>query len=98
MAKKIVWSESAIRDRVNIFQFWTWHNKSVTYSNRLELLLQTAADLIGQFPHIGIQTDKPDVRAKLVKNFRVLYRETEGTIEIIRVWDTRQSPDKLEIG
>ena len=60
MAKKIEWTLTSIQDRFRIYHFWIDNNRSVSYSNKLELLFNEAAKLISEFPEIGTETDYPD--------------------------------------
>ncbi len=97
MAKKIVWTETAVKDRFGIYYFWLINNGSNSYSEKLERLFNESAKLIALFPEMGAKTDFPEVRVKLIKDFNVFYRNQSDSIEIIRVWDTRRNPDDLEI-
>lgn len=57
MAKEIVWTETSLRDRLTIYQFWLAHNRSNTYSEKLELLFDKSAQLLAKFPQAGMRTD-----------------------------------------
>ncbi len=96
MAKKIEWTESALFDRFKIYSFWLEHNKSADYSLKLELLFKETAKLISIFPEIGMETDMPGVRVKIVNRFKIFYTITRDSIRIIRVWDTKQDPDEFD--
>ena len=65
MAKKIEWTETSIRDRFSIYEFWIRNNKSDSYSKKLEILFNEAARLISEFPEIGTETDFPGIRVKV---------------------------------
>lgn len=97
MAKEIVWTEAAVVDRFKIYLFWLAHNKSETYSDKLERLFNESAKLIAQFPEIGTTTDYEGVRVKVVRNYKLFYMDSHDKIEIIRVWDTQQNPEGIEI-
>jgi plasmid stabilization system protein ParE len=97
MAKKIVWTETAVRDRFRIYQFWHWHNKSENYSLKLEKLFNESAKIISRFPEVGTKTDFKDVRLKVVRNYKIFYCTLEDRIEIIRVWDAKQDSDSLQL-
>jgi plasmid stabilization system protein ParE len=96
MAKKIEWTETSIRDRFRIYNFWIEHNKSDSYSKILETLFNEAAKLISEFPEIGTQTDSPDLRVKVVKSYKLFYINKIDKIQIIRIWDSRQNPSDLK--
>jgi plasmid stabilization system protein ParE len=97
MVKEIVWTETSVRDRLKIYEFWLEHNKSPVYSNKLENLFNESAKLLAQFSQIGIATDYLDVRIKLVRNYKLFYKDTPTRIEILRVWDTRQDPNEFRL-
>ena len=98
MAKEIVWTETSVQDRLGIFQFWLIHNKSATYSKKLEYLFNESVKLLAEFPQMGTPTDYQDLKVKIVRNYKLFYRDTSNRIEIIRVWDTRQNPKDLKLG
>ncbi len=97
MAKQIVWTQTAIEDRFRIYHFWLEKNKSDLFSEKLERLFKESAILLSEFPEIGIQTDFQGIRVKIVKHYKLFYQFTEDSIQIIRVWDSRQNPDNLQI-
>ncbi|NBP68410.1 MAG: type II toxin-antitoxin system RelE/ParE family toxin [Cytophagia bacterium] len=67
------------------------------FSEKLERLFNETAILLSEFPEIGIKTDYPDIRIKVIKNYKLFYQNFPDKIQIIRVWDNRQNPDNLEI-
>lgn len=95
MAKKVEWTEASLRDRVDIYRYWLDRNKSDSYSEKLEVLFNEAANLIGQFSQAGTETNVPYLRIKIVKHFKIYYLNQEDVIQIIRVWDTRRDPGSL---
>ena len=97
MAKKVEWTHTSLIDRVNIYRYWLNRNKSDSYSEKLEVLFNEAANLIAQFPEAGTETDFPNLRIKVVKHFRIYYINLEDAIQIIRIWDTRQDPNSLKV-
>lgn len=97
MAKKIIWSLHAQNDRKDILEYWNHRNKSKIYSKKLNILLKTSIKLISSHPNIGRKTDYFFIRSKVVKDYQIFYEETETSINILRIWDTRQEPEKLQI-
>ena len=96
MAKKIEWTQTSIQDRYRIYHFWINHNKTDSYSKKLEILFNEAAKLISQFPEIGTETDYPDLRVKVVRSYKLFYINDVNRIQIVRVWDSRQNPSEIE--
>jgi toxin YoeB len=49
-------------------------------------------------PQIGKMTDDPNTRIKVVKDYLIIYEETETQIFILTIWDRRQDPEKITKG
>ena len=96
MAKKVIWSKQAIKDRKEILQYWIDRNKSNTYSIKLNNLFIDAIELIAAHHNIGILTDLENVRSKLAKDYYIFYEINELTINILAIWDCRQNPNNIE--
>lgn len=96
MAKQVIWSRLAHSTRFQILDYWIKRNKSSTYSEKLNSLFEDAAILISKHPGMGKKTDVANIRIKIVKDYYFSYRETESSIEILTIWDSRQDPLKFE--
>jgi len=96
MAKQIIWSRLAHSDRLQILEYWINRNKSNVYSKRIYQIFEATTELVSKYPKIGKTTDLPDVRIKFVKDYFLTYRETDTTIEILTIWDSRQDPAKFD--
>ncbi|HET6557676.1 MAG TPA: type II toxin-antitoxin system RelE/ParE family toxin [Prolixibacteraceae bacterium] len=92
MAKQVIWSQLAQKDRKAILDFWINYTKSYAYSKRLNQIFENTAELISKHPKIGKNTEIQDVRIKIVKDYYFTYRESETRIEILTIWDSRQDP------
>ena len=53
MAKEVEWTETSLKDRVDIYRYWLDRNQSESYSEKLEILFNEAAALIARFPQTG---------------------------------------------
>lgn len=95
MAKRVIWSPLAIKRRREILEYWIKHNRSKTYSRKLNSLFKGAQKLISLHPNIGVPTNDPKVRHKLVRNYSLFYELGEDAITILTVWDHRRDPSKL---
>ena len=83
-------------NRFQILDYWIKRNKSVIYSKKLNQIFEDTADLLNRHSKIGKETDVPDVRIKIVRDYFFTYRETESSIEILTIWDSRQDPSKFD--
>ncbi len=96
MAKKVIWSLRAQKDKIEIFKYWSERNKSNRYSQKLNQLFKEAIQLLREHPYIGRSTDDDSIRIKIVRDYLLIYEVTETSINILSVWDGRQDPYKLE--
>ncbi len=96
MAKKIIWSLNAQKDRKNILQYWNKKNQSNRYSIKLNKLFKDAVKIILNYPGIGKLTDKENIRIKIVKDYLIIYEDLEKEIHILTIWDSRQNSLNLE--
>ncbi len=96
MAKNVIWSKQALKDRREILQNWIERNSSKIYSVKLNNLFVDAVQLIASHPNIGIRTDFENVRGKFVKDYYIFYEVKELSINILSIWDCRQNPSKLK--
>jgi addiction module RelE/StbE family toxin len=96
MAKEVVWSLRAQNERKEILKYWRLKNKSDTYNKKLNQLFQDSAKIIADYPQIGKPTDDNDARIKIVRDYLIIYEETETQIHILTIWDSRQDPDRLK--
>ena len=96
MAKRVIWSEDAFRDKEQIYSYWNNRNKSNLYSRKLNRLFGDTIKSILQMPSIGKNTNIENVKRIIARNFFLIYEESETTLTILRIWDSRQEPDKLK--
>ena len=96
MAKQIIWSLRAQQDKREILNYWRQRNKSNAYSKKLNELFKEAVKIITNFPQIGRVTDDAAARIKIVRDYLIIYEETDTNIFILTVWDSRQNPEDLE--
>ena len=96
MVKQIIWSQRSQNDRKQILEYWRNRNKSNTYSKKLDKRFREALNIIRDYPQVGKQTDDQKARIKIVKDYLLIYEETEDSIILLTIWDSRQDPEKLK--
>jgi len=74
MPREVRWSTRAVKEWVEILEYWIEINKSASYSNKLDHLLEASFVIISQFPEIGKPTDVPFVRIKILRDYLIYYR------------------------
>ena len=93
---KLIWSATAHKQKIEIFDYWNKRNKSKTYSRKLNILFNEAAEMLLSHPNLGRKTNFENVRLKLVRDYWPTYQITEDEIRILTIWDTRKNPDKFD--
>ena len=96
MARQIIWTNKAQKDRISIFTYWNNRNKSVVYSKKLNELFKESLLLISKHSMIGKLTDKENVRVKVLRDYLIIYEITENEIIVLTIWDCRQKPEDLK--
>ncbi|MCU0419482.1 MAG: type II toxin-antitoxin system RelE/ParE family toxin [Cyclobacteriaceae bacterium] len=93
--KKIVWTETAARQRRSILEYWLHRNKSNTYPLKLLRLSNEKANQVAANPLLYKAADFPDTRVAAMGHFSLFYKATDERIIITAFWDNRQDPEKL---
>lgn len=79
-------------------EFWVEHNKSATYSKKLQKLFKEKLKLLKTNPYIGRKTDLGDhIRIKRISNYLIFYEIQSEIITVLTIWDSRQDPEDLEV-
>jgi|AntRauTorckE6833_2_1112554.scaffolds.fasta_scaffold25406_2 toxin YoeB len=96
--KKVVWSERAQKEKLKILDFWIQQNKSTSYSEKLNSVIEETLELLKNHPEIGRKTDiGEDIRMKFIGNYEVFYQLTKETIYILSIWNTRRNPSDFKL-
>ncbi len=93
--KKIIWTETAARQRRSILEYWVQRNQSTTYSLKLLQLSNEKASLIAENPLIYKAAEFPDTHVAAMGHFSLFYKITDSAIIITAFWDNRQDPKEL---
>jgi addiction module RelE/StbE family toxin len=98
MAKrKVVWSTLAKLETQEILEYFLNRNKSATYSRKLYQLFKRELYRLSKYPEAGLKTKLTNVRGLVVKDYILFYEVFDDRIIVLKVWDCRQNPDKLNI-
>lgn len=96
--RKIIWSPSAKQDLENITDYLMheWGNRIVLkFLKKLDWILSQIEINPKQYPLIHSKFKLR--RCVLTKQNALYYRIKKGDIEIVRIFDTRQDPERLKI-
>ncbi len=95
--RKLIWQHLAQRDRKNIFSYWNERNKSNLYSKKLNKIFKEKTAALTERPYIGHPTDFENIRILVVEKYLIIYEVFDEEIVILRIFDGRDNPEKLEI-
>lgn len=98
MAKReVVWTRNSEIQLQEILEYFTNRNKSEQYSQRLYKKFKAELQVAAQRPGIGIKTKLDKIRGLIVEEYILFYQILEDKLLVLKVWDCRQNPDKLNI-
>src|SRR5690554_5127905 len=97
MAKRIVWTVNAQRERREILRYWVERNKSAAYSKKLNKLFKESINLLKIRPESGRKSDIENVRIKIVRDYLIFYETTPDILFILSIWDSHQDPNILNV-
>jgi plasmid stabilization system protein ParE len=96
MAKRtVVWTDTAAKQRREILKYWTEHNNSTVYAEKLIKLTANQIRIILNHPESFKFADFPDTRESAMGHFSIYYKLTSELLIITAFWDNRQDPKKL---
>ncbi|WP_074722917.1 type II toxin-antitoxin system RelE/ParE family toxin [Flavobacterium frigoris] len=98
MRKSIKWSSLAEDDLTKILDYLEirWNKNVCTkFINKLDFCIDLIRKNPKQFPFIN--KDFQIRKCIITKQNTLYYRETNSRIEVLRLYDTRQNPDSLQL-
>ncbi len=95
MAKRIIWSVKGKDDKKEILAYWLKRNRSFVYPRKLNKLLDDAIIQLAIYPYPRRNTDIVDVYVKIVRDYKIFFKEDNNSILIVAIWDTRQDLQSL---
>jgi len=93
--RKIVWTETAAKQRREILRYWTERNKSTTYAEKLIEINAKHLKVISKNPEALKESEINEVRESAMGHFSLYYKITSDQIIVMAFWDNRQDPKKL---
>ena len=96
MAKrKVVWTETAAKQRREILNYWTERNKSTIYEEKLIEITAKHLKVISKNPEAFKETEINELRESAMGHFSLYYKTTPDQIIVMAFWDNRQDPKRL---
>jgi len=75
--RKVVWTETAAKQRRKILKYWTARNGSTAYAEKLIKLIAARIKVILMHPESYKVTVYPETRISAMGHFSILYKLTE---------------------
>ena len=91
----MIWSQSALNDMTEIFDYYNKRNKSKTYSTKLLGEFRAIMCLILSSPRMGIKTEDENIRYVLSGNYALFYEIKSCTIEVLMAHPINQGENSL---
>jgi plasmid stabilization system protein ParE len=95
MELKIFWTQTALRQRNYIFEYWNTRNKSISYSRKLNDKIKERISFLKSDPELGSLTEFINTRVLSLGHYRIFYQRKKESIIITSIWDNRQNPGRL---
>lgn len=92
---KIFWTQTALRQRNFIFEYWNERNQSFEYSKKLYDKINERLALLKDNPEIGKPTVLKSQRAVSLGHYSIFYETNASKLIVTAFWDNRQDPGKL---
>ena len=95
----VEWTEQAKIELKEILLYWKKHNKSNSYSVKLNAEVQRVVKDLVRFPYLWTEVEGyENIRRALVFfNYSIFYLIEKNTITILSFWDNRRNPEELEL-
>ena len=96
MAKrKIVWTETAARQRREILRYWIERNNNSYFAEKLIKVTASHIKIISKHPHAFKESEIENVHESSMGHFSIYYKSTSEQLIILAFWDNRQDPKEL---
>ena len=92
MARQIIWSANAQRERLELLRYWAERNDSTRYSDKLDGMFRSALRVIASHPKLGRPTSDPDVRVKGIGMHMIFYSFTATEAHVLSLWNSKRDP------
>ncbi len=94
-SRTLVWTQTAIKQRRAIFEYWTLRNGSTRFAEQLLYTIRDRTEIILAQPESGKATEYAETREAAMGNFSIYYKFIDQKIVVTAFWDNRQDPKKL---
>ncbi len=97
MAKRIVWSRDAQKERLEILEYWYKRLGHKRFSAKLYREFVRVSRKLARNPFMGERVEGREERMFVIRGYLMFYRVEGEYILISRLWDGRRNPDTLKL-
>lgn len=92
---KLLLTNTAVKQRSHVFEYWNERNKSKKYSNKLNLRIKERLQSLKKNPRIGKKVDFENTRVISLGYYSIFYKQIDSNLFVTAFWDNRRDPKKL---
>ncbi len=92
---KIIWSSTAKAELQKIHDYFKFEKKTPEGAKSIVRDILKATREITFPSQYQIEENNPKYRRIVIRNYKIIYKEENNNILILRIFDSRQSPEKL---
>ena len=81
--REIKWTLRALKDKMAIYEYYIHRNKSIVYPQKLDRLFNEVMTLTVSFPHSRIKTEFENIRIRIVKHYKLVYKITDTALKYL---------------
>ncbi len=99
---KVVWQTLAMQDLRDIYDYYV-DKDSLKFAKELKKKILDSSKYLSKHPEMGQIEENPKLSKRAYRyflveeNYKVLYIVSETEVNILGVFDNRQSPDKMKV-
>ncbi|MEM9326827.1 MAG: type II toxin-antitoxin system RelE/ParE family toxin [Bacteroidota bacterium] len=93
--RRIVWTETAAKQRNQILRYWVQRNGSNEYALKLLDSSNQKTERIAKHPMIYREAEHPNTRVASMGHYSIYFKVDDDVVIITAFWDNRQDPKKL---
>jgi plasmid stabilization system protein ParE len=92
---KILWTETAIRQRNEVLNYWIRRNGDNSYAKKLNQRIKSRIKMVAENIKIGRMTIFGNARVVTLGHYCIYYQLKSNAIFIICFWDNRRDSKQL---
>ena len=93
--KEVVWTQTAVKQRRIILNYWNENNGNTNYSEKLINEIRKRINILLLYPNSGKKVDFPNTRVISLGHYSIFYQVRNEKLIVTSFWDNRQEPKKL---